>query len=180
MNSKKSYLVINLFLLLTFAFFIVITFFHFSPKIAYVDNGKLMVGFVEASRVEKELKAENEKWKKQLKTLEDSLQAVIDNMSKEYDGAQAARKKELQDLLSARNQQINNFRQANMRKMDKLAQEKMAKVYEKANVYITEYGKKKGYSIILGTGNGGSILYGNENRYDITTEIVKGLNERYK
>jgi outer membrane protein len=152
----------------------------FTPKLAYVNTGKLIVGFSEAAKVEKELKAEDEKWRGQLKILQDSLQAAINLMSKEYDKASVGRKKELQDFLSAQNQQVNNFQQANMAKIEEMRQKKMGSIFEKANVYMAEFGKKHHFSIIFGTASGGSILYGNENDYDITNDIIKGLNERYK
>jgi Skp family chaperone for outer membrane proteins len=170
-------------ILVSFALSIAAFFFlsHlFSPRIAYINTGKLMVGFSEANNIEKEIKAEDDKWQAQLKALQDSLQSQIDKMSKEYNTATPVKKKELQDMLSARNQQVNNFRQANIRKMEELRQKKMQTVFDKANVFMTEYGKKHRYSIILGTVAGGSILYGDERKYDITEGIIKGLNERYK
>jgi Skp family chaperone for outer membrane proteins len=39
----------------------------FTPRIAYVETGRLMVGFSEAAQVEKEIKAEQEKYQMQLK-----------------------------------------------------------------------------------------------------------------
>lgn len=162
--------------------FCILLFYNFesTPKIAYVDTGKLLVGFSEANKVEREIKIEDEKWQKQAKGLEDSLQTIIDNISKEFNNAKPARKKEMQDILSARNQQLNNFRQANIRRIEILRKDKMQTVFDKVNYYLSEFGKKHRYSIILGTVAGGSILYGNENKYNITNEIVKGLNERYK
>ena len=44
---------------------------------------------------------------------------------------------------------------------------------------IKAYGKKNGYSYILGGGEGGSVLYGTETN-DLTEEIVKLLNDNYK
>lgn len=149
-------------------------------KIAYVETSRLMVGFSESNNVQKQLKAENDKWQAQLKTLQDSLQAMINTMSKEYDSAKPARQKELQDMLSARNQQINNFKLANEKKMAQLEQEKLKGVIDKVNVYIAEYGRSHGYSILFGTLTGGNILYGDQKAFDVTDEIVKGLNERYK
>jgi Skp family chaperone for outer membrane proteins len=111
-----------------------ITYFFLTPKIAYVNTGKLIIGFSEANpsapltdclscdifyagcvenlyiaanKIEKEVKAEDDKWQAQYKSFGDSLQATIDGMSKEYNTAKPARKKELQDMLSARNQQIS-------------------------------------------------------------------------
>lgn len=168
---------INLGLLLIFTF---IFYFLMNPKIAYVNSGKLLIGFSEASKVERELKTEEDNWQKQMKSLEDSLQIAMNTMSKEYDKSSTAQKKEFQDNLALRNQQVNNFRQYNMRRMEKLRQEKLQRVFEKANVFMAEYGKTHHYSIIFGTAAGGNILYGNERSCDITDKIVQGLNERYK
>lgn len=178
---KKTPLILSLITLtLLFAYAGVDHFYFAPPKIAYIDSSKLIIGFSEAAKVEKTIKGENEKWQKQLKELEDSLQASVTTMTKEYNGAKAARKKELQDMLSARNQEINNFRQANMRNIEKMQKSEMTAIYSKANLYIAEYGKKHHYSIIFGTASGGSIMYANDQAFDITEQIIKGLNERYK
>lgn len=179
-SSKNNYLIMALITLVFFLVYGVIDQLFFTPRIAYVDSNKLLVGFSEANKVEKELKVENDKWQIQLKQLQDSLEASIATMSKNYDKATAAKKKELQDGLAARNQQINNFQQANLRRMDELRQKKMLGVIEKANLFLSEYGKNQHYSIIFGTASGGSILFGNEQKYDITNRVIKGLNERYK
>jgi len=148
-------------------------------KIAYIDTARLMVGFSEANIIEKEIKTEDDKWQKQYKEIQDSVQASMNIMSKEYDNASNARKKELQDILSARNQQMNNFKQAKIRQIETLRQEKMKGIVEKINVYVSEYGKKNKYDIIFGTASG-NIVYANQNAMDITENIIKGLNERYK
>ena len=159
--------------------FVVIGHYFLTPKIAYVNTGKVMVGFSDAAKVEKELSAEEEKWQKQLQEMEKELKAAVDSMSLEFNSAPAARKKELQDMLSARNQQINNFKQVNNRRMNELKAKKMKTVIDKINVYTAEFGKKHRYDILFGTVAGGSILYGN-NAYDATDALIHGLNERYK
>ena len=166
--------------LLVFVSLTILAEHFYIPRIAYIETAKLMVGFSEAAQAERELKAENEKWQTELKVLQDTLAAHVELMSKEYDLATPQRKKELQDILSASNQKVNNFKQANIAKMEKLHSEKMKGVIEKVNIYVQEYGKKHRYSIIFRTVQGGSILYGNNARYDITEEIIKGLNARYK
>ena len=45
-----------------------------SPHIAYIDTGKLLVGFSAANDVEKQVKVEDDKWQVELKVLQDSLQ----------------------------------------------------------------------------------------------------------
>lgn len=45
--------------------------------------------------------------------------------------------------------------------------------------FIKGYGKEKGYAYIYGTGEAATVLYAEE-KYDITKEIVKLINEKYK
>lgn len=175
MSLKTNLIILSIGILL-----IIIVCNLLGPKIAYVDTQKLMLGFSEATKVEKVLKNENDKWQKELQILKDSLDVHVKMMSKEYDNATSARKKELQDILSASNQQINNFKQANIKKMEKLQADNLGSIVKKINIYIQEYGKKNRYSIILGTTQGGNILFADSRRYDITEKIINGLNERYK
>jgi outer membrane protein len=44
---------------------------------------------------------------------------------------------------------------------------------------ISAYGKAHGYTYILGGGEGGSVLYGDGSK-DLTTDILKLLNDKYK
>ena len=55
----------------------------------------------------------------------------------------------------------------------------MDSLLSKVKKTIKEYGKDKGYSFILGANDGGSVLYGKDNK-DITEDVVKYLNSKYK
>jgi outer membrane protein len=148
-------------------------------QIAFVDTNRLMTAFTEAHKANQEIKAEDEKWKANLRIMEDSLKSFMDTMTVKYDAASMAEKRALQDELSMRNQQINNYTAAQGRKMEEAAQKRLAGVYEKINNYMKEYGKAKGYHVILGTASG-SILYGEGTPMDITDDVIKGLNKRYE
>ena len=58
-------------------------------------------------------------------------------------------------------------------------QTEMDSIVSKVKEEIKSYGKTNGYSYILGGGDGGSVLYGTEAN-DLTDEIVKILNDKYK
>ena len=45
--------------------------------------------------------------------------------------------------------------------------------------FIKDYGKKKGYDYIYGTGDAATVLYAKDN-YDITKDVLKELNDTYK
>jgi outer membrane protein len=103
----------------------------------------------------------------------------MERMNKHYNTASKNAKYDMQQELSTRNQQINNFREANLERIGKKRAQMMDGVYQKINVYLDEYGKSHHYDLILGTVQGGSILYGSSG-VDITDDIIKGLNKRYE
>ena len=153
----------------------------FTPnKIAYVDSSKLMIGFSEANKVNKEIEAEKKQYEENLKVLEDSVKANMDLMSKEFDSATPKKKNELREKLREWNTKMNRYQKAGAEEVANKHQQKMEVIIKKMNAYITEYGREHKYDLILGTTTGGNILYANQDKIDITDKIVKGLNERYK
>ena len=148
-------------------------------RVAFVDTNRLMTAFKVAHAANQDIKTEDEKWKANLRIMEDSLKSFMDSMTVKYDAAAMAQKRALQDELAMRNQQINNYSAAQGRKMEEAAQKRLATVYEKINAFMKEYGKAKGYHVILGTASG-SILYGEGTPMDITDDVIKGMNSRYE
>ena len=54
-----------------------------------------------------------------------------------------------------------------------------AALVKKVKKEVVAFGKANGYTYILGGGDGGSVLYGTDAN-DVTDEILKILNEKYK
>lgn len=148
-------------------------------RMAFVDTNRMMTGFSEAHKANNDIKLQDEKWKVNLKILDDSLKSFMDSMTVKFDQSDAKQKRVMQDELAMRNQQINNYTAAQTKKMQEAAQKRLASVYEKINAYMKEYGKSKGYYVVFGTASG-SILYGEGSPLDITDEVLKGLNKRYE
>ena len=74
-------------------------------------------------------------------------------------------------LLALRQQQDQQLQLEGQTEMDS--------VVAAVKTEIKAYGKANGYSYILGGGDGGSVLYGRE-ADDLTAEILKLLNDKYK
>lgn len=55
----------------------------------------------------------------------------------------------------------------------------MRKIMNSIMEYMKEYNKEKNYSFIMGNTFDGKILYA-DNKLDITADVIKGLNEKYK
>ncbi|MDP2387990.1 MAG: OmpH family outer membrane protein [Bacteroidota bacterium] len=67
--------------------------------------------------------------------------------------------------------------------LDSDSENTRAKYYEQIvsqiNQYVRDYGKEKGYSVILGADGTGAIMYAEE-KIDITKEITTYVNNKYK
>lgn len=148
-------------------------------KFAFVDSQRLLASFKQANQVNMEIEVEDKKWKGALKTMNDSLKAYMDTMTVRYDGASAKDKRGMEDELALKNQQINNFERVNTNKMQELSRQRLAKVFEKINVFMKEFGKIQGYAVIFGTTQG-SILYGEGSPADVTDDVIREINKRYE
>ena len=55
----------------------------------------------------------------------------------------------------------------------------MDSLISKVKDEIKDYGKANGFTYILGGGEGGSVLYGQESK-DVTDDILKIINDKYE
>ncbi len=148
-------------------------------KTAYVDTSKLLEDYNEAKDIQskyknkstvmgKELEAEVAKFKSEAASFQKNAQANGQVWAQE-NGARLQKKE--QELGYAQQAMLQQLQQESGVEMDTLV--------KKVKKFIKSYGKEKGYAYIYGTGEAVSILYA-EDKYDITKEIVKLLNEKYK
>ena len=146
-----------------------------TPKIAYIDSSILMDNFKPAIEAREKLSALQEEWDKNLKTLEDELnkmnQEIIDNNSK----WSKKTKSEKYSAIEKKNMEYRKYRSAIEEKAQAKEQDIMQPVFDNINLLLQKYGDNKKYSIIYGTVAGGNILYG-DNTVNITNEFLMFAN----
>jgi thiamine phosphate synthase YjbQ (UPF0047 family) len=81
--------------------------------------------------------------------------------------------------LQKREQQLSYAQQALSQQLQQESGTEMDTLVSGVKKFIKAYGKEKGYSYIYGTGDAASVLYA-EDKYDITKDIIKALNDKYK
>ena len=87
-----------------------------------------------------------------------------------------ARQQELQQMdktFKSKEQMMNN-------EMQDESMKKLQDVKKKITDYLAEYNKSKGYAFILGNNSDMLSMYYKDTAYDISADLVKGLNELYK
>ena len=148
-------------------------------KTAYVDTSVLMKEYTEAKDLEAKYKAQSEEKGRQLEAEINRFKQDAANFQSQAqaNGQEWAQKKGAE--LQKREQQLGYAQQALSQQLQQESSVEMDTLVSGVKKFIKAYGKEKGYSYIYGTGDAASVLYAEE-KYDITNEIVKALNDKYK
>ena len=149
-------------------------------KTAYIDTSVLMKEYTGTKDLDAKYKAKGEEKGRQ-------LQAEIDRFKQEAQSFQAQAQANGQAWaqqkgaeLQKREQQLAQAQQALSQQLQQEGGTEMDSVVSNVKKTIKAYGKEKGYSYIYGTGDSNaSILYA-EDKFDITKDILKILNDKYK
>lgn len=146
-------------------------------KIGYVDNVKLMDGYQEKIEVEGKYKAKAEALTKKSDSLSQALQIEFQALQAKKQ-SQRKTEQELQ-VLQQKSQFLGQQLQQEERQIQQEGQTQMDSIVSKVKDEIKAYGEANGYTYILGGGEGGSVLYGQEVN-DLTEQVLKILNDNYK
>jgi outer membrane protein len=150
-----------------------------STKTAYVDTSKLMMECTEAKDIEAKYKAKSQEMGKELEIEIAKFKAEAGSFQKnaQMNGQAWAQQKGAE--LQKREQQLQYAEQSIAQQLQQESGVEIDSVVSNVKKFIKSYGKEKGYAYIYGTGDAASILYA-EDKYDITNEIIKLLNDKYK
>ena len=148
-------------------------------KTAYIDTSKLLEEFTEAKDIEAKYKAKSKEMGQELEVEIANFKADAANFQKnaQQNGQAWAQQKGAE--LQKREQQLSYAQQAMLQQLQQESGVEMDSLVQNVKKFIKTYGKEKGYSYIYGTGEAATVLYA-EDKYDITKEMVKLLNDKYK
>ena len=147
-------------------------------KIAYFDLDSLENNFNYYKQVAKDLGNSEQQKRIELASKKDAYVAKV----KEY---QAKGQGMSQNELAAAQQDIaqreKDYTQDEQQKSQEYQAEsfkKLQEVKKKIEDYLKEYNKDKTYAFIIS--NSADLVYYKDSAYDITNDLVKGLNDLYK
>lgn len=149
-------------------------------KTAYIDTSKLMEESTEAKDIEA-------KYKDKSKVMGNQLEAEVAKFKSEAasfkQNAQAngqAWAQQKGSELQQKEQELNYAQQAMLQQLQQESSVEMDSLVKNYRKIIKDFGKEKGYDYIYGSGETSpSILFAKDS-YDITTETIKKVNDKYK
>jgi outer membrane protein len=148
--------------------------------VAYVELDSLYnnVSFIRERK--KELESEQKVIATEYENSYRSLTAERDNFLKKGNSITQKEAEEFQARLGQKQQEVEQAKQVKGQKLAEKGARIMDDMQKKLKAFMSEYNKEKKYTYILATGVGLDYLFYKDSTLNITSDIVKGLNEQMK
>lgn len=146
--------------------------------LVYVDTNLLLENYDGMKAARQEFQQKAAVWQANMDTLKAELEASLRKYETDKPGMTAKEKELNEELLKAKQQQFIDYQNGIQQRSQQEDYEMTQQVLTQVNTFIEAYGKRKGYTIILGANSSGNIVYAEEH-LDITEELQKELNESY-
>lgn len=148
-------------------------------KIGYVNNVKLLDGYQEKIDVEAKLKTKVDALTKKRDSISQAFQLELQAFQAKAQKMSQKSAQEEYGLLQQKGQFVGQQLQQEEQQLQQSSQTEMDSLVSKVKNEIKAYGKANGYTYILGGGDGGAVLYG-EDAQNLTDAVLKILNDKYK
>ena len=148
-------------------------------RIAYFDIDSLQEHYSYFQDVSVELKTKENAITAELSRMQSGYQAKIKEWQQRGPNMSQTEGEAAQRQYAQMQQSYEQRQLALEQELQKLRVEKMNDVRNRIEDFLKEYNKKKEYAFILSY-EPGFMLYYKDSAYDITNEVVKGLNVDYK
>ncbi len=148
-------------------------------KIGFVDYVNLLDEYQEKMDVEARFKVKADALNKKRDSISQAFQLEMQAFQAKAQKMNQTKAQEEYALIQQRGQFIGQQLQQEDQTLKAAGQTEMDSLVSKVKKEIKAYSKANGYSYVLGGGDGGTILYGTDAN-DLTDEIVKILNDKYK
>ena len=150
-----------------------------SLNIAFVDSDTVSKYYEFAKKIQKILTTKRSEAERQIKSKYFAYESLVQEFEKASPIMGDREKMEKAQKIRLLEQEIMQVEQQLSDQVSRQELELTQSYIVKTNDYMQEIGKSLGYDYVMSFRIGGAMLYAKE-RHDITTEIIKLLNERYE
>ena len=149
-------------------------------KIAFIDNSIVINDYQEKKDLEAKFEIKKEAFTKKFDSIDKVFQLEVQQFQ---NGAQKMAKSKAQQQyqeLGQKGQFLEQQKQVEVQQFKLAFQTEIDTIIVKVKAFVKDYGKKNGYTYILGTSEAAAnVLYGTDEN-DLTQTVLDALNEAYK
>jgi len=145
-------------------------------KIGYVNNGTVINDFQEKKDLEAKFKIQEDAFNKRADSIGKAFQVEVQETQKKAQRASQKKQQELMGGLQQKQQQLQQQMQYEKQLLAQSFQTEIDSVIVKVKDFVKDYGKKNGYTYILGTTDAASTVMYSTDENDLTQTILEALN----
>lgn len=147
--------------------------------IVYVNSDTLLSNYTYAKEMRKRVEDKQKSEAGSVQSRGQAWQREVAEYQKSQPTMSADDRQKTEARLGREQQELQTFQQNATAEYQNFAADESKKQFDKIADYLKAYAKEKGYKMVLTYSKGNSaILYGDAS-LDITTDVVKGLNDAY-
>ncbi len=147
-------------------------------RIGVVDMQSVIVQSTKGQRAQAALKAETEAKQKDMNGREEEVRKLQADLERQKAVLSPAALREKEEGIQRKVREIRRLAEDGNRDLQKREAELVGEIQREILQVVTEYGKEKGYSIVLERSVGGVLFVGE--RADVTKDIVDRFNAKAK
>ncbi len=148
------------------------------PIVGYVELDSLYSNVTVIKQRKKELEAEQKIIAQEYESSYRTLTAERDAFLKKGNSITQQEAETFQGKLGQKQQEIEAAKQAKSQRLAEKGAKIMEDMQSKVRSFMKEYNKSKNFSYILATGTGLDYLFYKDSTLNITSEVIKGLNDQ--
>lgn len=148
-----------------------------TPRIAYIRSQELVYGYFGMKEAMNEFQVAQTGWRSNVDTLRADLERGIAAMKATAENT--AERTERQNMLRTQQDDLLRYNDAMSKKLQEQEKALLQGVLGQVNTFVENYAEEHGYDVVLGTTEGGSLLYG-KGAMDITDEVLAALNHEHE
>ena len=148
------------------------------PRIAYVELDSLNTEVTFIKERKTELEGEQKDIENDYDNAYRQLEAEKNNFLKRGSAITQPEAEAFQEKLVQQQQQVEASKQARAQKLAEKGAKVMEDMQKVLKEFLNDYNKDKGYTYILATGTGLDYMFYKDSTLNITSDIVKGLNDK--
>lgn len=148
-------------------------------KTGFIDNNKLINEYQKKIDIEASVKSKIEAFDQKVDSVGKAFQAEAQDFQLKAASMSQKAAQEQYQLLGQKQQRLQQQFQMEEQTIQKESQTKIDTLVKEVRNFVKDYGKKNGFTYILGSNEAGSVLYGEDSK-DLTEAILGELNKAYK
>jgi outer membrane protein len=149
-------------------------------QIVYVNSDSLLTKYDYFKDLKTKLDAKSKSAQNDMGAKTQAFQREVAQYQQQQNTMPADQRASTEQRLARKQQELQAYQQNAGAALQNEQATEQEKLYDKVADYLKGYAKTKGYKMVLTYSKGNSAILFADETLDITTEVIKGLNEDYK